>query len=183
MYWENGVSMLAYSFLIESSSKLLVTRTGTKARTSSISSLWFPWPICMFFEMRFDLGTLDSGERSLPFGLLVNYWFINVAGRCKNTTKTDDVLWFLYPQHLCWGVYSFRLSVRLLVCTSVTFVEFTTQFFTELHESFSSGVYLTNHSSESIHIWTIGTLKGRLSFHGSWPQRSCPRVGLEVKYV
>ena len=24
-----------------------------------------------FFEMRFDLGTLDSGERSLPFGLLV----------------------------------------------------------------------------------------------------------------
>ena len=28
----------------------------------------------MFFEMRFDLGTLDPGERSLPFGLLV---FIN----------------------------------------------------------------------------------------------------------
>ena len=25
----------------------------------------------MFFEMRFDLGTLDLGERSLPFGLLV----------------------------------------------------------------------------------------------------------------
>ena len=24
----------------------------------------------MFFEMRSDLGTLDSGERSLPFGLL-----------------------------------------------------------------------------------------------------------------
>ena len=24
-----------------------------------------------FFKMRFDLGTLDSGERSLPFGLLV----------------------------------------------------------------------------------------------------------------
>ena len=42
-----------------------------KARTSSISGLWFPWPIYMFFEMRFDLGTLDSGERSLPFGLLV----------------------------------------------------------------------------------------------------------------
>ena len=29
----------------------------------------------MFFEMRFDLGTLDSGERSLPFGLLVSYFF------------------------------------------------------------------------------------------------------------
>ena len=25
----------------------------------------------MFSEVRFDLGTLDSGERSLPFGLLV----------------------------------------------------------------------------------------------------------------
>ena len=29
----------------------------------------------MFFEMRFDLGTLDSGERSLPFGLLVFFLF------------------------------------------------------------------------------------------------------------
>ena len=26
----------------------------------------------MLLEMRFDLGTLDSGERSLPFGLLVS---------------------------------------------------------------------------------------------------------------
>ena len=47
-----SVSMLAHSFLIESSSKLLVTRTGIKAR-------------------RFDRGTLDSGVQSLPFGLLV----------------------------------------------------------------------------------------------------------------
>ena len=63
--------MLAHSFLIKSSSKLLVTRTGIKAWMSLISGLWFPWPIYMFFEMRFDLGTLDSGERLLPFGLLV----------------------------------------------------------------------------------------------------------------
>ena len=41
--------MLAHSFLIESSSKLLVTTTGIKARTSSISGLWFPWPIYVFF--------------------------------------------------------------------------------------------------------------------------------------
>ena len=69
--------MLAHSFLIESSSKLSklqVTRTGIKARTSSISGLWFPWPVYMFFEMRFDLSTLDSGERSLPFGLLVKFF-------------------------------------------------------------------------------------------------------------
>ena len=64
-----------FSFLIKSSSKLLVTRTGIKAWTSSISGLWFPWPIYMFLEMRFDLGTLDSGERSLPFGLLVFIYF------------------------------------------------------------------------------------------------------------
>ena len=67
--------MLAQSFLIKSSSKLLVTRTGIKARMSLISVLWFPWPIYMFFEMRFDLGTLDSGERLLPFGLLVCVYF------------------------------------------------------------------------------------------------------------
>ena len=41
--------MLAHSFLVESSSKLLVTRTGIKARTSSISDLMFPWPIYLFF--------------------------------------------------------------------------------------------------------------------------------------
>ena len=58
---------------MESSSKLLVTRIGITARTSSNSGLWFPWPIYMFFEMRFDLGTLDSGERSLPFGLLAKH--------------------------------------------------------------------------------------------------------------
>ena len=63
--------MLAHSFLIKSSLKLLVTRTGIKARMSLILGLWFPWPIYIFVEMRFDFGTLDSGERSLPFGLLV----------------------------------------------------------------------------------------------------------------
>ena len=63
--------MLAYSFLIELSSKLLVTRTGIKAQTSSDFGPLVSMPIYMFFEMRFDLGTLDSGERSLPFGLLV----------------------------------------------------------------------------------------------------------------
>ena len=59
--------MLAHSFLIRSSSKFLVTGTGIKAWTSLISH----GPIYMFFEMRFDLGTLDSGEQLLPFGLLV----------------------------------------------------------------------------------------------------------------
>ena len=30
----------------------------------------------VFFEMRFDLGTFYSGERSLPFGLLVPKSFL-----------------------------------------------------------------------------------------------------------
>ena len=37
LQWENSVFMLARSFLIESSSKLLVTRSGIKAWSSSIS--------------------------------------------------------------------------------------------------------------------------------------------------
>ena len=94
----------------------------------------------------------------------------------------------LYTQHLCWGVYSFHLPICPFVCSFIcSFVHpshswnLWQKFFTELRESFSSGVYLKNHSSESIHIWTIGTLEGGLSFHDSWPQGPCPRVGLEVK--
>ena len=56
-------------------------------------------------------------------------------------------------------------------------------YFKVLRSSNLNGVYLTNHSSERIHIWTIGTctLEGRLSFHDSSPQGPCPGVGLEVK--
>ena len=35
--------------------------------------------------------------------------------------------------------------------------------------------------SESIHIWTIGTLEGWLLSHDSSPQGPCPEVGLEDK--
>ena len=42
--WKNGVSMLACSCLIESSSKLLVTRRGIKALSSSILG-WIRRPI------------------------------------------------------------------------------------------------------------------------------------------
>ena len=89
--------MLAHSFLIESSSKLLVTRTGIKAWTSSILGLWFPWPIYVFFEMRFDLGTLDSGERSLPFGLLVflELWPFENLGFLRFVSKVSRKLFEL----------------------------------------------------------------------------------------
>ena len=52
----------------------MTLRWGLKARMSSNSGLWFQLPIYIF-KMRFDLGTLDSGERSLPFGLLVHFSF------------------------------------------------------------------------------------------------------------
>ena len=68
------------------------------------------------------------------------------------------------------------LFVRLFVLPSRAW-----NYFKVLRASNSSGVYLTNHSSESIHIWTIGTLEGRFSFHDSSPQGPCPGVGLEIK--
>ena len=60
--WENAVSMLARSFLIKSSSKLLVIRTGMKARTSLISGgirlltlelLAFEWWKFYTFELEY----------------------------------------------------------------------------------------------------------------------------------
>ena len=92
-------------------------------------------------------------------------------------------LWFNYTTDIYTeGLIAFVLPfVCLFVLMSVTFMEFTTKFSTKLHESFSSGVYLTNYSSESIHIWTMGTLEGLLPCHEFWPQGSCPGVGLEVK--
>ena len=42
-----------------------------------------------------------------------------------------------------------------------------------LHLSFSSGVYLSNHSSENIHIWTIVTLEGWHSLHDPGPKGPC----------
>ena len=86
----------------------------------------------------------------------------------------------LYPRHLCRGVYSFRLSVHPFVCSFVL-PSRSWNYFKVLRASNSSVVYLTNYSSESIHIWNIGILEGRLSFHDSSPQGPCPGVGLEVK--
>ena len=44
------------------------------------------------FEMRFDLGTLDSGERSLPFGLLVSL-------KCfawKDIQEREGLGWYIF---------------------------------------------------------------------------------------
>ena len=58
-----------------------------------------------------------------------------------------------------------RSYVHSFVCDSVTYVEFTTKFYVQVSQV--GYIYLTNHSSESIHIWTIGTLEDWLSFYDS----------------
>ena len=69
-------------------------------------------------------------------------------------------------------------SVRMFVCSFVhSFVRSfvlpsrSWNYFKVLRASNSSGEYLTNHLSESIHIWTIGTW--RVGFHSMTPH---PRV-------
>ena len=77
----------------------------------------------------------------------------------------------------------FRLSVRMFVSSIVRsyFRHVRGICVKVLRQSFSSGVYLSNYISESIHIRTIVTLEGWHSIHDHGPQCPCPRVGLEVK--
>ena len=63
--------MLAHSFLIKSSSKLLVTRTGIKARIILISGLWFPWPIYMFLKWDLTLAHWTQVSDRCPLGYLL----------------------------------------------------------------------------------------------------------------
>ena len=76
-----------------------------------------------------------------------------------------------------------RMFVRSFVCSFVRsyFLPSRGICVKVLRQSFSSGVYLSNYSSESIHIWTIVTLEGWHSLHDRGPQGPCPGVGLEVK--
>ena len=76
-------------------------------------------------------------------------------------------------------MYSFLLSVCLFICSivrsllSITLVEFTSKFSVKV----SLSGYLSSHSSESIHIWTMGPLEGLLPCH----EYDDLGVGLEVK--
>ena len=87
----------------------------------------------------------------------------------------------IYAEGYIVFVFSFVCSFICSFVCSFVLPSRSWNYFKLLCSSNSSGVYLTNHSSESIHIWTIGTLEGRLSFHDSSSQGPCPRVGLEVK--
>ena len=62
----------ASSFIFD---QIVIKVAGNQDRHKSLDEFDFGPLVSMarlyVFEMRFDLGTLDSGERSLPFGLLV----------------------------------------------------------------------------------------------------------------
>ena len=66
-------------------------------------------------------------------------------------------------------------SVRMFVRSFVRsyFLPSRGIFLQVLRLSFSSGVYLSNYLSESIHIWTIVTLEGWQSLHDPGPQGPC----------
>ena len=82
----------------------------------------------------------------------------------------------IYAEGYIAFVFPFvRSYVRSLL--SVVLVEFTSKFSVKV----SLWVYLSNHSSESIHIWTMGPLEGLLPCHEYLPQVSCPGLGPEVK--
>ena len=140
--------------------------------TLSKSFIWrfFVWRFCYWYPFKV-----------IYLALLL---LISFQSHLSGASVTDILSMSLYPRHLCREVYSFRLSIRPFVCSFIrSFVlpSRSWNYFKVLRASNLSGVYLTNHSSESIHIWTIGTLEGRLSFHDSSPQGPCPGVGLEVK--
>ena len=63
----------ASSFIFD---RIIIKVAGNQDRHKSLDEFDFGPLVSMahlyVFEMRFDLGTLDSGERSLPFGLLVH---------------------------------------------------------------------------------------------------------------
>ena len=62
----------ASSFIFD---RIIIKVAGNQDKHKSLDEFDFGPLVSMahlyVFEMRFDLGTLDSGERSLPFGLLV----------------------------------------------------------------------------------------------------------------
>ena len=104
LQWENGVSMLACLFLIESPSKLLVTRTGIKAQSSSILGqirrlilelLALEWRKFHTFELEYLWSQLASLDQILCVALLgwgkdcIRFWgtltlahWTQVSDRC-----------------------------------------------------------------------------------------------------
>ena len=114
--------MPAHSFLIESSSKFLVNRTGIKARTSSVSGLWFPWPIYIYFfkweDVKFGLWMI---KRSVSFCFSIPVWLDKSDVAAHNSPRPFG-FHFVFP----FVRSSVRMFVRSLLY--VALVEFTSNF-------------------------------------------------------
>ena len=116
------------------------------------------------------------------------YKIIFVWQKIDLTTLFSANSWLTLP---CYtpGIYAegYIVFVFPFVCSSVRM--FVCSYFRHvrgicvkvLRQSFSSGVYLSNYLSGSIHIWTIVTLEGWHSLYDPGPHGPCPWVGLEVK--
>ena len=67
------------------------------------------------FEMRFDLGTLDSGERSLPFGLLVLQSLQWILFRCGVTIEPCLKFYAVPSQSQCMTLRSRSQTLNFFV--------------------------------------------------------------------
>ena len=64
----------------------------------------------MFFEMRLDLGTLDSGERLLPFGLLVLVW----DGLVFYSLLSTKIMFFIAVVLLLSSLWQLKVSIDFM---------------------------------------------------------------------
>ena len=123
------------------------------------------------------LSVFNCNSHVLHFKEMLKLSTHYMVGFCVVTSNytpgiyADGYIVFVFP-FVCSSVCMFVRSYFRHVCRICVKV---------LRQSFSSGVYLSNYLSESIHIWTIVTLEGWHSLHDRGPQGPCPGVGLEVK--
>ena len=98
LLWENGVSMLAHSVLMID--RIITKVAGNKDRHKSLDKFDFGPLVSMahlyVFLNEIDLGTLDSGERSLPFGLLVFCFFLPYSNEHLNLMAVSCSITFLF---------------------------------------------------------------------------------------
>ena len=132
--------MQVNSFLIESSSKLLVTRTGIKARMTSILGLWFPWPIHMFLKWDLTLAHWTQVSDLCPLGYL--FWNLCdvfcMEWRCA--CGLDIILWlfvltFLLCEFSFFSVWNAFKVYRQRVPFTHNSLQFSTDSFETLHMS------------------------------------------------
>ena len=116
---------------------------------------------------------------------LVSAFVVCHPDTCSTMCNVDPLTPHFYIHYYTPGIYAdgYIVFVFPFVCSFVrSYFRHVCRICVKvLRQSFSSGVYLSNYLSESIHIWTIVTLEGWHSLLDPRPQGPCPGVGLEVK--